>query len=147
MSMFQNPGYLNLARQFMARPGVQGSPYAGRYPDMAGFSRTPAGRGIMQRVLEQMRQSKLGMGKGRRPRVRGMETYGGPTGPYTPPTPGPLPRYTPPTSPSGGPYRLPAPYQSPSRDYATQPPSRQVKRETTEYFDGQQAPSNVGRRP
>ena len=79
MSIFQNPGYLNLARQFMARPGGQpGSPYAGRYPDMMGLSRSPPGQGLMQRVLQQIK-------------------------------------------------RLQAKGQ----------PQRQVKRETTEYYDGQ----------
>lgn len=80
MSIFQNPGYLNLARQFMAG-GRPNSPYAGRYPDMMGLSRSPAGQGLMQRVLQQVKR-KRAAGAGQ----------------------------------------------------------RQVKRETTEYFDGQQRP-------
>ncbi len=43
MSIFQNPGYLNLARQSMAGGAGQppSNPYAGRFPDMAGLSKSP----------------------------------------------------------------------------------------------------------
>ena len=91
MSIFRNPGYLNLARQFMAGGRPPGNPYAGRYPDMMGLSRSPTGAGMMQKVLQQMKRRQA-------------------TG-------------------AGG------------------QPQRQVKRETTEYYNGEEALSNVGRRP
>ena len=84
MSIFKNPGYLNLARQFMSGSSGQppSNPYAGRFPDMAGLSKSPTGAGLMQRVLQQTRRRQAAGGQSQ----------------------------------------------------------RQVKRETTEYFDGSQPP-------
>lgn len=128
MSMF-SPDNLNLARQFMAGPRSRpDSPYAGQYPNMMGFSQSPMGRGLMQRVLQQIRQRKLGIGQGR---WRGTPEYEVPTGPYIPPVPYPIPT------------------RSPTRLPGVTPATRQVKRETTEYFDGMasQQGTPVGRRP
>ncbi len=68
MSMFTNPAYLSLARQFMARPSAPTGPYSDRFPNMVGFAGSPQGRGLLQRVLAHMRRPRLaGAGRGQRP--------------------------------------------------------------------------------
>lgn len=168
MSMFR-PENLNLARRFMAGPPRRaGSRYAGRFPDMEGFSKSPAGKSMIQRILEQMRQRRMG---GRGPR-RGMPPRYVPRPPGEGRSPWPLPRgeeprrYAPPGRPwpsrplpspwmpspmpapgptSGPTYPVPSGrdiIENPDRVWAmgNQQGSRQVKRETTEYFDGMSSP-------
>lgn len=70
MPMFDRAN-LDLARRFMAGPGPRpDSPYAGRYPDMAGFSKTPAGQDSMARVLRNMQARRLQARPTTRPKQR-----------------------------------------------------------------------------
>lgn len=82
MSMFANPEYLNLARRFLAGAPARGQ-NVGRFPDMVGYSRTPAGQNAMAAVLRNM-QSRRAQGKPRRQGQRPTPSNAGQrTAPYT----------------------------------------------------------------
>lgn len=74
MTMFSQPN-LGLARRFLSG-GPPAQRNAARYPNMGGFSRSPAGQEMMARVLQNMqgRKRRPGAGMGRRPMPRGRPT-------------------------------------------------------------------------
>jgi hypothetical protein len=135
MSMFQNQGYLDLARRFMATPSRKGSPYANRYPNMEGFSRTPTGQGLLESLMQRLKERRMGQPRRLGPGLPGRYGIPGPVpGPGDRPRPRPfdpgrigIPEGPPAEGPSrGGPPGFPGRHGIPRTPPRTEVPRRMI---------------------